>query len=241
MSEQKQPPLGVGIIGVVLISGVVAWWMKKDDPAPPPPSPPVVSGFVVTETAKGDRDRDRRDYEGWTSDLIDAAIERNLKKAGTDFDELKSWVARVRKIMDGFKEPQKSTRVSDEAIVVPVPDPVSKEKTSAASVKYGRYDYDSTLQIAKADNAPLLVLIGAEWCPYCKLVYRRIDGMKASKALSTAFAYIDEDKQPSLAVRLKRGNGLPQLFYWRSANDTRAASWRMGDTSEQQILAMVRG
>ena len=73
----------------------------------------------------------------------------------------------------------------------------------------------------KEEGRPLVVLIGADWCPAC----RTMKGSSIPAALrngaldGAAFAIVDVDEKRSLANRLMRGNSIPQLVMYYDTPD----------------------
>lgn len=110
----------------------------------------------------------------------------------------------------------------------------------------GKEDYDSALERAEADGRPLVVLIGAPWCPGCRTMKNStIPRMtKAGKLDKVIYTEVDSDQQPRLADKLMRGNTIPQLivFYkdesgWRRQQLTGAHSDSAVESLVKKALA----
>jgi len=81
--------------------------------------------------------------------------------------------------------------------------------------------YAAAYQDTQDSGKPLVVLVGATWCPACQ-------GMKTStmpevaakgELRHVAFAYVNTDAQSDLAGKLMEGNLIPQLVMYQKAGD----------------------
>jgi thiol-disulfide isomerase/thioredoxin len=84
--------------------------------------------------------------------------------------------------------------------------------------------YQDAYEQADKEGKPLLVLVGADWCPGCRTMKEeKIPELERDGGLSqVVFATVNTDEKPELSKRLLRGNSIPQLvLYIRSGK-----SWR---------------
>ncbi len=74
-------------------------------------------------------------------------------------------------------------------------------------------DYALAYRQSMETGRPLVVLVGATWCPACVQMKESIlpEVAKAGGMNQVAFAYVDFDEQQELAARLIRTQSLPQL------------------------------
>jgi thioredoxin-like negative regulator of GroEL len=81
--------------------------------------------------------------------------------------------------------------------------------------------YYTALQEAQVEQRPLLVLVGADWCPGCQtLKHQTLPGMARRGALRTvSFAAVDADADADLARQLMRGGSIPQLIIFSQKPD----------------------
>lgn len=222
------PPRGVGLIGVLVISAGMAWWFTKDDKKDDkvdPPKAPMASGFVVTNTTP--------ERGGITSSIIDSARDRAVEKAGTNWTEIQEWVGKLRNMMNNFKSdgtPKQAPESEDKVTQLP-----------ADVVDPPTLNYAGSMARAKKYNRPILILVGASWCGYCNTTFNTILQLGLSEKLpaNLELAYVDQDKEPAIASSLKEGQGIPQLIYYRNANDPARTAWKRGQQTKDQILAMV--
>jgi len=106
----------------------------------------------------------------------------------------------------------------------------------------GKEDYDSAFERAEADGRPLVVLIGAPWCPGCRTMKQatmpRMN--RAGKLDKVVYTEVDSDQQPKLANKLMRGNSIPQLIVFYKDE----TGWRRGQLtgahSESQVEALLK-
>lgn len=68
---------------------------------------------------------------------------------------------------------------------------------------------------------PMLVLIGADWCPHCVTMKNRvIPQLQKQGALDeVSYVAINSDQQPTLARQMMQGSSIPQvILYYRTAD-----------------------
>jgi thioredoxin-like negative regulator of GroEL len=108
---------------------------------------------------------------------------------------------------------------------------------SADAVSYSLASKD-----AEAKQQPLLVLIGADWCPGCQTMKRSVlPGLSRKGGLhKVSYATIDTDREPQLAGRLMRGGAIPQLIVFSRQPD---GQWHreqiVGAASEHQVQSLI--
>jgi thioredoxin-like negative regulator of GroEL len=91
----------------------------------------------------------------------------------------------------------------------------------AAIVASGAQPYSKAYEECQAKNQPLLILVGAEWCPACQVMKqdvltRMTDDGRLGKV---SYAVIDSDEHPEMAGQLMRGNSVPQLIIYSKRPD----------------------
>jgi thioredoxin-like negative regulator of GroEL len=88
----------------------------------------------------------------------------------------------------------------------------------AALLTSGADSYEVALKAAQENGQPLVVLVGADWCPGCVTMKNAtMPAMVRSGALrNVQYANVNYDRDPNLARQLMRGNAIPQLvvFSW---------------------------
>ena len=81
--------------------------------------------------------------------------------------------------------------------------------------------YAKAYETMVSTGQPLVVLVGAEWCPACQQMKNSIiPQVKSQGGLDeVAFAYVNTDADHSLAGKLMQGGSIPQLIVYSKAPD----------------------
>ncbi|WP_237607602.1 thioredoxin family protein [Roseimaritima sediminicola] len=107
-------------------------------------------------------------------------------------------------------------------------------------------DYAAAYRTAQQEGKPLMVVVGADWCPACvNLKSQTIASMKQSGELQdVSIAVVDQDDQPELAAQLKRGRTIPQIIVF---SQTPAGGWKriqltgfQSETTMQSVLSKAK-
>lgn len=74
--------------------------------------------------------------------------------------------------------------------------------------------YERAFREAESKQRPLLVLVGAQWCPSCQTMKQSVLPRLASRGdlATVSFVTVDTDAEAELAGHLLRGNAVPQLI-----------------------------
>ncbi|QDU25505.1 thiol:disulfide interchange protein precursor [Anatilimnocola aggregata] len=112
----------------------------------------------------------------------------------------------------------------------------------AALLTSGADSYDTALQAAKDNGQPLVVLIGADWCPGCVTMKNStMPSMARSGQLKNVnYATINYDQNPNLARQLMRGNSIPQLAVFIKTDKGWHREQVTGATSPGAVSAMLQ-
>ena len=102
-------------------------------------------------------------------------------------------------------------------------------------------DYAGALRQSISSGRPLVVLLGAEWCPGC--VQMKNSTMprvaKAGGLRNVAYAYVDFDRQPKLAARLAGGSAIPQLIRYEKTEKGWKKELLVGAQSPKRVTSFV--
>jgi thioredoxin-like negative regulator of GroEL len=101
----------------------------------------------------------------------------------------------------------------------------------------GEPSYAAAYQRMNDSGCPLVVLVGADWCPACQTMKMSVlPQLKNSGRLaSVAFAVVDYDRETAIARRLMRGNSIPQLIMFHKS----AAGWQRSQLTGRQSVEAV--
>jgi thioredoxin-like negative regulator of GroEL len=83
------------------------------------------------------------------------------------------------------------------------------------------HHYAKAYETMVSTGQPLVVLVGAEWCPACQQMKNSvIPQVKRQGGLEkVAFAYVNTDADHKLAGKLMQGGSIPQLIMYRKTAD----------------------
>lgn len=102
--------------------------------------------------------------------------------------------------------------------------------------------YEQAFTRSQKDDRPLLVLVGADWCPACRSMKQvtlpRME--KAGKFKAVEFAQVDIDREPQLGRKLMRGATVPQLILFTRQEGGWSRAQLTGGQSERDIETFVR-
>ena len=91
---------------------------------------------------------------------------------------------------------------------------------------------------------PLVVLVGADWCPHCRVMKESvIPRLRSNGSLEgVSFAVIDSDRESRLASKLMQGRGIPQMvMFTKNPNgDGWSRSYLKGSQSIKAVEAFIR-
>lgn len=102
-------------------------------------------------------------------------------------------------------------------------------------------DYANAYEQSLASGRPLVVLLGADWCPGCVQMKNSIlpKVAKAGGLDNVKFAYVDMDHQPKLAARLTRGGAIPQLIRYEKTKKGWKRELLIGAHSAKRVTSFV--
>lgn len=108
----------------------------------------------------------------------------------------------------------------------------------ASMLGASKQDYSTAYEKAVKDNQPLVVLVGADWCPSCvRMKQSVIPQLERDGDLGkVAFAMVDYDREGRLATQLMQGRSVPQLILFRKT----AAGWQRQQLTGAQSVASAR-
>jgi thioredoxin-like negative regulator of GroEL len=108
----------------------------------------------------------------------------------------------------------------------------------AAAFAGTSHDYTTAFQQSTESGRPLVVLVGADWCPGCRqMKYTTIPQLEKQGGLrEVSFAYVNTDEDRELAGRLMRGGSIPQLVMYHKTAD----GWKREQLTGAQSTSSIQ-
>lgn len=100
-------------------------------------------------------------------------------------------------------------------------------------------DYASAYRAATQEGKPLMVVVGADWCPACvNLKQQTISSLQQAGELEEVeMALVNRDAQPSLATKLMRGPMMPQIILF---SKDQSGAWKRQQLTGYQTEGTLR-
>lgn len=85
--------------------------------------------------------------------------------------------------------------------------------------------FEAAYQRSLATERPLVVLLGAKWCPGCVTMKDKVmpKVQKSGALAKVEYVYVDIDQRPDLAAKLSQAKTIPQLIHYHKTPD----GWRL--------------
>ena len=101
--------------------------------------------------------------------------------------------------------------------------------------------YEAAYKTMQETGKPLVVLIGADWCPACQTMKQSVMPKLESDGTldDVAFAIVDTDRQGELARSMMRGNSIPQLVMYIKTDDGWKLQRLVGGQSTSAVQRFV--
>lgn len=105
----------------------------------------------------------------------------------------------------------------------------------------GMNSYAEAHKVHNDTGRPMVILVGAEWCPACVQMKNSVLPQVARRGLlkKVAFATVNTDHQGSLAKKLMQGGSIPQLIMYRKTKSGWSRKLLVGKQSPEQIEAFI--
>jgi len=112
---------------------------------------------------------------------------------------------------------------------------------SAAALGAGSQDYATAFKQTEETGRPLVILIGADWCPGCRTMkYSTLPELEKKGGLNkVAFAYVNTDQDSALAGKLMKGGSIPQLVMFRKTGEGWTRKQLTGAQSTDRVEAFL--
>ena len=102
--------------------------------------------------------------------------------------------------------------------------------------------YEQAVKKSAESGRPMLVLIGAEWCHYCKIVERDVMPVLKERGWldKVEFVYLDYDRDRRFVARALRGEIIPEMVMYRKTPDGWKRSDLSGSYKVEEIEAFIK-
>jgi len=111
--------------------------------------------------------------------------------------------------------------------------------TALAATPKADESYASAYRESQATGKPLVILVGADWCPGCQTMkHSVIPALKNSGELAqVSFASVNTDQDRELASKLMRGGSIPQLIVYKQTEK----GWQREQVTGARSVSETRG
>lgn len=102
--------------------------------------------------------------------------------------------------------------------------------------------YSEAFHVNAETGRPLVVLVGADWCPACRTMKTSTMPSVARSGLldKVAFAVVDTDREGDLARKLMSGGSIPQLIMYHQTPEGWKREMLLGGQSPSQVESFIR-
>lgn len=106
----------------------------------------------------------------------------------------------------------------------------------------GPQSYAEAYKQAEVNGQPILVLVGADWCPGCRTMKGAVMPrlQQEGKLKTVNFALVNTDESAAIAAHLMRGNSIPQLIVYAKTEKGWHREQITGATSEAAVEQMIK-
>lgn len=103
----------------------------------------------------------------------------------------------------------------------------------------GPKSYGDAYRESEKTGKPLVILIGADWCPGCNTMkHSVIPALKKEGEMSqVSFATVNTDEERELASKLMQGGSIPQLIVYQKTE----TGWQREQVTGAKSVSETRG
>lgn len=111
-----------------------------------------------------------------------------------------------------------------------------------AALPIESHEFDQAYQQSLGKGQPLVVLVGADWCPGCRVMSQRVLPQVARDGGfdDVAFAYVNFDRQRQLASTLVRGRAIPQMIRLQKTSKGWEKQYLTGVHPPEKVAEFIR-
>lgn len=105
----------------------------------------------------------------------------------------------------------------------------------------GAQPYPEAYKTTEESGRPLLVLVGADWCPACEVMKKQTLAKleKEGKLKQLSFSIVNADKEPAISRQVMRGSSIPQLILFEKTASGWKRSQITGGASQGDVEAFI--
>ena len=105
----------------------------------------------------------------------------------------------------------------------------------------GAQGYATAYKETQESGRPLVVLVGAEWCPGCRTMKHSVIPQleKEGGLANVAYAYVNADDQGKLAGQLMQGSTIPQLILYHKTDNGWKRQRIIGARAANEVQAFI--
>lgn len=99
-------------------------------------------------------------------------------------------------------------------------------------------NYTQAYRALNEEGRPMVVLVGADWCPACVTMKESVipEAQRGGLFSTVNFAQVNLDKQPDLAKQIMVGGTIPQLVLFQKSAD---GNWQRDQLTGLQSLPSI--
>ncbi|HVA51791.1 MAG TPA: thioredoxin family protein [Pirellulales bacterium] len=105
----------------------------------------------------------------------------------------------------------------------------------------GANEYAAAHRVHQDTGRPMVLLVGAEWCPACAQMKNSVLPRVARRGLlrKVAFAHVNTDRDSRVARSVMQGGTIPQLIMYRKTNNGWRKHMLVGVQSPEAIETFI--
>ena len=105
----------------------------------------------------------------------------------------------------------------------------------------GGETYAEAHKVAMQTNRPMVVMVGADWCPACERMKEEVLPQVRERGLlrKVAFAIVNLDREKELGDQLVRGGPIPQMLLFRRTSDGWRVRRLIGSQSVEAVESLL--
>ena len=136
---------------------------------------------------------------------------------------------------------------------------IDLQPTLKFGTDFNQYDYDKAYILSPLTQQPMVILVGAEWCPGCVVMKKRMkkilpeltreytrdnignipNAVTSKLTFPVLYVEVDSDKEPELARKILTGNSIPQLIIYIPQPDDKWVSRTYKNVQSEEAIKVI--